>query len=267
MPIPLKFKVAMTTIMKSLHVVIIFLSLLMLPSFSSAVEGRSQTSYPDLLADEWDEGESLDKSPPFVIRDPLEPMNRLFFDFNDGLYDWVLKPVTDGYIWFLPYELRESFGNFFKNLSSPVRLLNSFLQGDIRGSGIVLGRFLINSSLGVYGLVDVADLEFDIKPRRADFGQTLGHWGLGGGIYICWPLVGPSNIRDSVGLVVDAYTHPIPYFHENRVLDVSYYTTNRVNSLSLHPDIYEDLRKYSLDPYIASRQAYYEYREAFIQGR
>lgn len=264
----LKMNVRPMVFMKSFRLIVIFFFIFSFSSFSYGVEtGKNETAFPDLLGDEFSEEEDFEEQLGFVIHDPLEPLNRFFFEFNDELYNWVLKPATDGYIWLLPRDLRECVGNFFFHLSMPVRLLNTVLQGDIKGSGVVLGRFLINSSLGVYGLVDIAVLEFDIKPRRGDFGQTLGRWGLGEGVYFCWPLLGPSNMRDSVGLVVDAYTHPVPYFHESRALDVAYYTTNRVNLLSLNPDIYEDLVKYSLDPYIASRQAYYEFRQSFIEKR
>ncbi|MGB3211717.1 MAG: VacJ family lipoprotein [Desulforhopalus sp.] len=227
----------------------------------------AQESFPDFLGDDQVESDFLDEEPVVSVYDPLEPVNRVFFEFNDVFYEWILKPVTDGYIWVMPRELRESFDNFFYNLAMPVRLLNSLLQGNIEQSGVVLERFLINSTVGVWGLADVANKEFGIEPRRADFGQTLGKWGMGEGVYILWPFLGPSNIRDSVGLVADGYTHPIPYFHDNRVLDVAYYTTNRVNSLSLNPDVYDDLKRYSVDPYVAARQAYYEYRQALINQR
>ena len=199
-----------------------------------------------------------------IIRDPLEPMNRSFFQFNDKFYEWFLKPVTNGYMWIVPLELRESFGNFFRNFAMPVRLLNSLLQGDLEKSGVVIERFLINSTLGVYGFADIASVEFDIDQRYADFGQTLGKWGIGQGIYFCWPVVGPSSVRGSLGLVVDVYSHPVPYFYDNYAINASYYTANRVNGLSLHPDAYEDLKRFSVDPYVASRQAYYEYRKALL---
>ena len=238
------------------------------PGFSSAGNEPTGMVVPDLLADDFLDDEnfdSFDGEDALTIYDPLEPMNRFFFEFNDVLYEWAIKPVTDGYIWLLPWELRMSFGNFFYNLAMPIRLLNSLLQADFKGAGIVLSRFTINSTLGIYGLADVAAAEFDIQPRRRDFGQTLGKWGMGQGIYLCWPLFGPSNVRDSFGLVVDAYSHPVPYFHESRTLDLAYYVSNRVNTLSLNPDLYEDLKRYSLDPYIASRHAFYEYRKAIVE--
>jgi len=251
--------------MKIVRLIVVLLVVMASLSIATA---RGNTSsprvYPDLLADEQFDDDEYDEAIDITIRDPLEPMNRLFFNFNDKLYEWALRPIKDGYTWLLPKELRVSFGNFFYNVAMPVRLVSTFLQADFEGSGIVLQRFVINSTLGVYGLVDVAYLEFDLEPSRADFGQTLGKWGLGEGIYFCWPLFGPSSVRDSLGLLVDVYIHPIPYFHDNMVLDLAYYTTNKVNSLSLKPDLYEDLKRFSLDPYIASRQAYYEYRRAFV---
>lgn len=257
--------------MKIVRNLILLLTVVCVPSFGIAADELqlSSSHIPDLLADEdddFDDEDYFDEGVEFVINDPLEPVNRLFFDFNDVLYEWVIKPVTDGYIWAIPLELRECAGNFFYNLSAPVRLLNSLLQGNLDQSVVVINRFFINSTLGVYGMVDVASIEFDIEAKRADFGQTLGRWGLGTGIYICWPLVGPSSVRDTVGLVVDAYSHPIPYFHDSRVLDVAYYTSNRINTLSLNPNVYDDLKKYSIDPYISSRQAYFEYRKAFIES-
>ncbi|BHH82558.1 MlaA family lipoprotein [Desulforhopalus sp. 52FAK] len=231
----------------------------------------TQSSFPDLLDDDFDIDDEFDDDfdidDTATINDPLEPINRVFFGFNDVVYEYVLSPVTDGYIWLLPRELRQCFGNFFFNLSSPVRFVNSLLQGEFKQSGVVFSRFIINSTIGVYGLVDTAYLEFDIEPANADFGQTLGRWGIGDGVYICWPFIGPSSVRDTVGLVVDAYTHPIPYFHDNLALDISYYTSNRLNTLSLNPTLYDDLKRFSLDPYVASRQAYYDYRQAIIDQR
>ena len=238
---------------------------------SSAVTGKvnaAQKSYPDFIGDDLTATDYLDEPMEVVINDPLEPMNRAFFQFNDKFYEWVLKPVTNAYIWVLPLELRESFNNFFLNLAMPIRLVNSLLQGNLEMTGIVLERFLINSTLGVYGFADIADEEFDIEGRRADFGQTLGKWGLGEGIYFCWPILGPSSARDSVGLVVDSYTSFVPYVDtDNRIFSASYYSTDMVNRNSLHPNAYDDLKKYSIDPYIASRQAYYEYRKALIDRK
>ena len=253
--------------MKTILKFIITLIFALFLDFTSAIadEAAHQYNYPDLLGDEMSfDGKS---HASFEVSDPLEPMNRVFFEFNDWFHDWLLKPITNVYIWVIPGELRKCFGNFFNNLGMPIRFINTALQGEFRDSGVEFGRFLINSTLGVYGLVDVAALHWGIEPRRADFGQTLGRWGIGNGIYLCWPFIGPSNVRDTVGFVVDMYSHPVPYLHDNTILDVSYLAARRVNAFSLNPDLYEELRDFALDPYIASRQAYYEYRRNFIDQR
>ncbi len=221
-----------------------------------------QDDYPDLLGDDYLEDETTD--PELTISDPFEPMNRLFFEFNDKLYEWVFKPVTDAYSWVVPKELRESFGNAFYNLSSPIRFFNTLLQADFETSGVVLKRFLINSSLGVYGLVDIASVEFGLEPVKADFGQTLGKWGMGEGVYFCWPVIGPSSVRDSLGWAVDLYSHPVTYFSDSLYQGFAYYVSDKVNKISLNPDRYEDLKRFSFDPYIATRQAYYEIRRGII---
>ncbi len=215
----------------------------------------------DLLIDE---EEYLDEGD--LLYDPLEPMNRLFFEFNDKLYFWVLKPVKTGYSAILPDDIRQCIGNFFYNLASPIRLINNVLQGKFESAGIVVARFFINTTLGVYGFGDPAQREFHLEPQPGDFGQTLGVFGLGEGIYFCWPVLGPSNIRDTVGFVADIYMHPMVYVETNFTEKAIYYSTNRINTLSLAPEVYEDVKKYALDPYVATRQAYYEYRKSIIQS-
>ncbi len=198
--------------------------------------------------------------------DPLEPMNRVFFEFNDTFYYWVLKPVSNVYSNAVPYDIRLSIGNFLNNLGAPVRFFNNVLQGEFTKSWKVFSRFAINSTLGVYGFGDPASMEFGIDPQPADFGQTLGVWGVGEGVYLCWPIIGPSNVRDSVGFAVDTYSHPLTYLTDDPVVSSSMYAGKRLNVQSLHPDIYEELIKYSLDPYISMRQVYFDYRRSKVGG-
>lgn len=251
--------------MKSVYSSIFLFFLVFQPFFSSAIENPSTPlSFPDLLSEEANAEGTVEEKQEIQVNDPLESMNRFFFEVNDQLYIWIVKPVTKGYTRVLPHEIRESLGNFFLNIGFPVNFLNSVLQGDIRSTIVVVERFLINSTLGVVGLVDVAANEFDIGPRRADFGQTLGRWGFGEGVFLYWPLIGPSNLRDSLGLAADTFAKPLPYVYDDRVIDLAIYSTERVNVLSLHPGLYEDLKRYSLDPYIAARQIYTEYRRGVI---
>ncbi|MDX1701933.1 MAG: MlaA family lipoprotein, partial [Melioribacteraceae bacterium] len=141
---------------------------------------------------------------------------------------------------------------------------NNLLQGDFEDSGIVLSRFMINSTLGILGFGDPAYSEFGLSPKPADFGQTLGKYGVGEGLYLYWPVFGPSNVRDFLGYVADSYTHPVPYLSDKILEEMLYYSVNKLNLISLNPDLYDDMKKFSLDPYVAARQAYYDYRRARI---
>jgi phospholipid-binding lipoprotein MlaA len=194
------------------------------------------------------------------IPDPLESMNRIFFQVNDKLYFWVLKPVNFAYSAVVPVDFRQCFGNFFDNLAAPVRVVNNLLQGKVTGAGIDLSRFLINSTVGVLGLGDPALRSFGLEPRAEDFGQTLGVWGVGEGLYLYLPILGPLTLRDSVGFAGDVFSHPITFAGFTLLEGGAYYTADKVNLLSLHPDLYEEMKRYSLDPYISMRQVYLEYR-------
>ncbi|MBU0962190.1 MAG: VacJ family lipoprotein [Proteobacteria bacterium] len=232
------------------------------PSLEAA---QGEENELDLLNDNFFDEDPLNREPRYY--DPLEPMNRVFFEFNDKLYYWVMKPVNKVYTAVLPIDIRYSFGNFFTNLAAPIRLLNNLLQGKFSDAGIELSRFLINSTLGVYGLGDPALVDFGLEPKPEDFGQTLGLWGVGEGIYFCWPILGPSNARDTLGFGVDVYSHPVVYFNDDLLVSTAYYSENKINLLSLNPDAYEDLKKYSLDPYVSMRQVYLDYRRNKIKDK
>jgi phospholipid-binding lipoprotein MlaA len=243
---------------------IVFLFLLLLLSITKGVGWAdvSTGNSPDLLNDEYKEEDQSSQNP---VYDPLEPMNRVFFEFNDKLYFWVLKPVKTHYAEIVSSDIRKCIDNFLNNLASPISFLNNLLQGRIKDAGIVLSRFLINSTMGIYGFGDAATEAFNINPRPADFGQTLGVYGLGEGVYFCWPVLGPSNIRDSVGFGVDLFTDPTAFMEIDMSVRVTKYMGEKINRMSLGPDVYEELKKLSLDPYVATRQAYFEFRQNKIE--
>ncbi len=202
------------------------------------------------------------------IADPLEPMNRAFFVFNDKLYFWVLKPIAQVYSFILPEDVRVCFKNATYNLLMPIRFTNNLLQGKFRNSGIELSRFLINSTAGIYGLADAAKLEFGIEPRDEDFGQTLGKYGVGEGLYIHWPIFGPSNVRDTFGLAGDSFLNPFSYILSyDNWSGASIQTGFRINQTSLTLGTYEQLKEASFDPYVAVRDAYKQNRDSKIKDK
>jgi len=199
-----------------------------------------------------------------TIADPLEPINRIFFTFNDRLYFWVLKPVAKGYRYVIPEPFRVGIRNMFTNVAMPIRAVNCLLQGKIRGFGRELLRFAVNSTVGFLGFVDVASIG-NVEPQDEDFGQTLGFFGAGPGIFINWPILGPSSIRDTFGLAGDFFADPVTYLVPKTGENIAVRGEDRVNRTSLSIGDYEALKKSALDPYVAVRDAYFQYRRAKIE--
>lgn len=193
------------------------------------------------------------------IADPLEPLNRVLFVVNDKAYFWILKPVARGYRAVVPEPVRIFVRNFFSNITMPIRFVNNLLQGKIRNSGVELIRFGINTTAGIGGLFDPAKNDFHFDPRDEDLGQTFGTYGLGHGFYIVLPLLGPSSLRDAAGLAGDSFLDPVNHAGDVEVV-VGAKALRTVNGLSLRIGEYEDLTKSAIDPYVAVRDAYSQYR-------
>jgi phospholipid-binding lipoprotein MlaA len=204
---------------------------------------------------------------PITIADPLEPFNRAMFQFNDKLYFWVLKPVAQGYNRVVPEGIRISVRNFFSNVTFPIRFVNCLLQANFDGAAIELSRFTVNTLLGLGGLFDPASSkEMKLVKQDEDFGQTLGVYGVGQGIFLTWPFFGPSTPRDTLGLVGDWFLDPVTYLTPWYVpYGVKSY--DRVNEVSLRIGDYEALKEAAIDPYLALRDAYLQYRQNKVKMR
>ena len=212
--------------------------------------------------DEPDFGEERDIG---LASDPLEPINRGFFHFNDKLYFWVVKPASQGYAYFIAEDVRMCVRSFFKNLLAPVRIANNLLQGKVANSGVETARFVINSTLGIAGLADPAKNEFGLSPKDEDLGQTMGVYGVGEGIYLCWPFFGPSNVRDTIGLAGDFFLSPVSYLAmSDSGAGMAVEAGREVNNTSLTLGDYEDFKESAIDPYVALRDAYRQYRQKKI---
>lgn len=137
--------------------------------------------------------------------DPFERINRAVFSFNETADQYVVKPIAEGYQFILPEFVRTGVTNFFSNINDVLIAANNLLQGKPGNAASDIGRFFVNSTIGVLGLFDVAT-DMGLDKNREDFGQTLGVWGIGDGPYVVLPFFGPSNVRDTVGFVVDVET-------------------------------------------------------------
>jgi phospholipid-binding lipoprotein MlaA len=198
------------------------------------------------------------------IADPLYPWNNAMYHFNDKLYFWVMKPAAKGYSSVFPQDIRIAVSNFFHNLRMPIRFVSNLLQLKIKDAGTELLRFVYNSTAGVGGLADVAKTDLKVSSSEQDLGLALGHYGIGNGFYIIWPFLGPSTLRDSIGMAGDGYLDPINHFTPwyNSTAPAAY---DKVNGTSLHIGDYEDLKESAIDPYVAIRNAYVQHRQSKIK--
>jgi phospholipid-binding lipoprotein MlaA len=211
-----------------------------------------------------DEADAEGGAEDVSIADPIEPWNRLMFNFNDKLYFWALKPVARGYNAVFPEPVRVSVRDFFRNVAMPVRFVNSVLQGKVKGAGTELARFGINTTIGLAGFFDVAKSWFDLNAQEEDLGQTFGSYGIGGMMYIVWPFLGPSTVRDTVGFVGDSFLDVANYINPFYI-PMSIHAYDRINKTSLDLGTYEDLKESAIEPYTAFRDAYIQYRNGQIK--
>ena len=198
------------------------------------------------------------------VVDPLEPLNRTVFNVNDILYFWVVRPCVQVYKNVVPEPARIGARNFFHNLATPIRLTNCLLQGKCDSAGTELHRFLVNTTAGVLGFGDPARDKLGLEPAEEDLGQTLAVYGLGDGLYIVWPLLGPSTLRDSLGMAGDQFLNPIRYVEPTEA-SIGISCSKVVNESSFHIGEYEALKSAAVDPYVAMRGAYIQYRNKQIQ--
>jgi phospholipid-binding lipoprotein MlaA len=193
-------------------------------------------------------------------QDPWESFNRGVYKFNDALDRAVAKPLAQGYVKVVPAPIRIGVTNFFSNLETPTVLFNDALQGKFLAAANDLGRFLINSTLGLAGILDPAT-PAGLAHNDEDFGQTLGKWGVHAGPFIELPLLGPSDLRDGPARVVDTFTNPRQYIKNNYIkygLYLPDLLDRRARLLSL-----DDTLKNTFDPYAFIRDAYLQ-RRAYL---
>lgn len=202
--------------------------------------------------------------PPRKVNDPLEGFNRFMFGFNDRFYFWIWRPAARGWAFVVPEPARVGVNNFFVNLTFPIRFVNATLQVKPRKAGNELRRFLVNTTVGIGGLFDPATGLLGWQaPRPEDFGQTLAAAGVGPGVPLVLPFLGPTNLRDALGMVPDGFLTPYVYY-TTPLESTAIRAADVFNSSSLHLGEYETLRQDALDPYTFFRDAYKQNRRKEI---
>ncbi len=196
-------------------------------------------------------------------KDPLEGLNRGIYKFNDTADKAVIKPIAGAYKAVLPSPIRSGVNNFFGNLGTFVTAINDLLQFKFSKAMDDAGRFVINSTVGIFGVIDVASMD-NVPKHNEDFGQTLGYWGVGNGAYLVLPFLGPSSLRDTSGLVVDILAFdPISYIDDPRTrnqLRLVAFVDKRAQYLPAS-DLLDEA---ALDPYVFMRDAYLQRRESQV---
>jgi phospholipid-binding lipoprotein MlaA len=199
--------------------------------------------------------------------DPLESYNRSVMKLNSGLTKIVIKPVVTVYRTLIPKPLRQAIGNISSNAKAPLIFVHDVLQGEGDRAAQTLGRFAMNSTVGLGGTLDVAS-KAGVPMHDEDAGQTLARWGVPSGPYLILPLLGPSNFRDAAGFAADIFVDPLRYVARDNNVRNSISTGLTVGSaltqVDQNVDRLSELQRGSLDPYVALREAYSQYRKAAI---
>lgn len=197
------------------------------------------------------------------ISDPLENINRKIFSFNETLDKYTLKPIAIGYRTVTPKVVQTGTSNFFNNLKDVSNVANNLLQGNFKKSLDSFGRVIFNSTFGLAGLIDISS-DFGIERHDTNFGTTLGKWGVGEGAYIVLPLLGPSNVRDGVGRIVDTQMDLVWKYYpiKDRNILIGYRAISDRAEILDAENIFNEM---SLDKYNQLRDAYHQKREFDIK--
>jgi phospholipid-binding lipoprotein MlaA len=205
---------------------------------------------------------------PEPTPDPLEGFNQPVFQFNLKMDQYVLRPIATGYNAVMPDAAQRGVSRFFRNLGVVERFANNLFQGNFSHAGQEVGRFLVNTTLGGVGFVEVADPLFGWKENQEDFGQTLAVYGVDSGPYLVLPLYGPSTVRDTVGMVADGAMNPMSYFLSTAQLFAvrgGTTTASTINYRSMNLTLFEDADRYAVDLYGAVQDVYWQRRARQIE--
>jgi phospholipid-binding lipoprotein MlaA len=244
--------------MKIAHLIIF--TALLIPSCATQRPSSAQQGQAAAATDALDDYDGAAE-----VSDPIEPLNRATFVFNDKLYSWVFTPISKTYTTVLPSPVRQGIDNVYENIKFPVRFVNSSLQGNFKRAGQELQKFGVNTFAGFGGLIKQSDRIPSLKDvPLEDSGQTLATWGLGHGPYIVLPILGPCTARETLGLVGDYALNPVNWaFALGENADKWAWIPSAGNTLRSLPDQlskYNDSKANAIDPYTAIKSTYIQNR-------
>jgi phospholipid-binding lipoprotein MlaA len=239
----------------------LFLSIFFLTPSTSFAQDNTETLNPNLDVTESE------------AYDPWEGMNRGIFWFNERFDQNLFGPVAHGYDYITPTFLQTGFTNFFENLSAPTKFASNVFQAELTDASEVLGRFLINTTIGLLGFIDVAS-DLGLEPEQEDFGKVFASWGIGEGPYLVLPLMGPSIVRNAVGQVFNILTSPSFLIQQTDLSsDIKFWwplTTNALELINLRNNLDDAIntgRTGALDYYLFQQSSYYQFRRAMESGK
>ena len=225
-----------------------------------------------LSANAGSDGENtISKKQPKPVKDCFETVNRGVFAFNQALDNVIFEPVAKGYR-YIPSLIRTGTSNTLSNLSNLITIPNNLLQGDVKTAGVNTIRFVLNTTLGILGIWDPAQVLGFEKKEKEDYGQTLGSWGIGPGCYLVLPVLGPSTVRDAVGTFAN-FVGGDPWYNvtvandTNYFKDSDYYTTRITSGVDYRAkniESFDNLEKNSIDFYASIRSLYLQDRQQKI---
>lgn len=244
--------------------------------FSGCSSKKIEPSNKMFLSESSSEDEELDDfEDEFEVKeiyDPFSGYNRAMTSFNDNAYEYILKPIANGYSYIFHEKIRLSIDKFFHNIYFPVRFVNNLLQGKFYNVYEESGRFVINSTIGFLGLFDPAQSKFNLQAHNEDFGQTLGFYGVGGGPHIVIPLLGPSNLRDTISLYPDSLVSMINLtkrsywtLTDTTAEFIAIKSLEKINTTSLYMSEYDKLKADAVDLYPYLRDVYEQHRDKLIE--
>ena len=234
---------------------------------SMKLELKMPSSTSIITSDSFDDLEDpfASKSAAPEMSDPFEDYNRFMFDFNEGFYDNIMEPIVREYRDVVNEDIRIGISNIFANAMAPLKFVSSLLQGDLDKTGRVVGRTIINTTLGLGGMFDVASSVFDIDDVNEDLDQVLGAYGVPTGPYVVLPLFGPSSVRNIFGRAGGMFLSPTYHFAPGIEVGGGLTVTEQINDTSFIVDDIEQLEESTVDKYESVRDFYGQYRDGLVK--